>query len=208
MDSDWIWQAVLLAIFFGNFAFEAYVGTSGHHDAGWFKFYQTWIFGRLWSGPAYALPLMSQPRLPTLSGRWWAGVIGEEHEILAGYAWAGDGLIDAVGWTLFTLAWVLWVWAFIPKHPWAMQPPDRICRAGAYRVVRHPVNLGWLLFVTGWYALWGGTYALMASPLMYAFFVLEAFWEEKYLLEKGANNEDYRAYRREVPMFVPDFTAK
>jgi protein-S-isoprenylcysteine O-methyltransferase Ste14 len=203
MDAAWTWQIALVVVFFANFGLEALVGTTDLHKRGWARFYHTWIFGRLWSGPAYLLPLLSQPRFPTATGTWWAGVIGDADKVRPELAFAGIGWLDLLGWTLFAAAWALWIWAFLPRHPWAMQPPDEICRAGPYRYIRHPVNLGWLLFVLGWYPLWGGVYSLYLSPLMFAFFVLEAFWEERFLLGVGGNAASFARYRREVGMLMP-----
>lgn len=205
MDPHWIPQLFLIAVFLANFAFDAVLGTSGLHKTAFFRFWHAWVFGRLWSGPAYLLPLLSQPRLPTHSGAWWAGVIGDPDLVRTDLTFGGIAGLDVFGWMLFAAAWALWIGAFIPRHPWSMEPPADICRSGVYGLVRHPVNLGWLLFIAGWYSLWGGLYSLMLSPIFLVFFVLEALWEEKYLLSPGNSNAEYEAYRRAVPMLWPDF---
>jgi steroid 5-alpha reductase family enzyme len=72
----------------------------------------------------------------------------------------------------------------------------------AYRVVRHPLYVGWL--ITFW-----ATPTMTVSHLLFAvgttLYILAAIrWEERDLM---AAHPEYAAYRRRVPMLVPGMKA-
>ncbi|HEX6852029.1 MAG TPA: isoprenylcysteine carboxylmethyltransferase family protein [Candidatus Polarisedimenticolaceae bacterium] len=90
------------------------------------------------------------------------------------------------------------VWLFLLGRPYQ---PLRFATPGPYRMVRHPLYLGWL------FAFWM-TPTMTAAHLVFAiattaYILLAIRFEERDLVhEHGAL---YEEYRRRVPMIVPAF---
>lgn len=72
------------------------------------------------------------------------------------------------------------------------------CTPGAYRLVRHPVHLGWMIVL--WMTPTMTLTHLLLSVGMTGYIVVGARLEEKSLV---AQFPDYRQYARKVPMFIP-----
>jgi protein-S-isoprenylcysteine O-methyltransferase Ste14 len=88
------------------------------------------------------------------------------------------------------------VWLALIDRPYT---PLRFKTPGPYRIVRHPLYVGWLL------AFWG-TPTMTATHLLFAmvttaYILIAIQLEERDLV--AAHGESYRAYRRRVPMIVP-----
>jgi methanethiol S-methyltransferase len=79
--------------------------------------------------------------------------------------------------------------------------PDRIITTGIYRIIRHPINLGFMLIFCGWYVMWAGIYSLYFLPVLIILFIIVSFYEEKNLIK--VFGEEYQAYKKEVGMFIP-----
>lgn len=78
---------------------------------------------------------------------------------------------------------------------------DKVVSTGVYSLVRHPQYLGGLLAHVGMSYLLSGLYAFLSTPLMVAV-VYAISWKEEHELVREFG-EEYEAYRREVPMFIP-----
>ncbi|MDI6905725.1 MAG: isoprenylcysteine carboxylmethyltransferase family protein [Candidatus Bathyarchaeia archaeon] len=78
----------------------------------------------------------------------------------------------------------------------------RIVDTGPYGIVRHPQYAGGILFIIGWFLIWGAIYCLYLVPLFVLLAIVQAFIEEKYILEKEFGDE-YREYKKKVGMFFP-----
>lgn len=78
----------------------------------------------------------------------------------------------------------------------------RLARGGLYDLVRHPQYTGLFLALFGEGVVhWPTIFSVGVFPIIVLAYVLLARREEKQMLAQfGA---EYRAYRREVPMFVP-----
>jgi protein-S-isoprenylcysteine O-methyltransferase Ste14 len=88
------------------------------------------------------------------------------------------------------------VWLALRDRPYT---PLRFATPGPYRVVRHPLYVGWLL------AFWA-TPTMTATHLLFgiattAYILIAIQLEERDLI--AAHGESYAAYRRRVPMLVP-----
>jgi len=133
---------------------------------------------------------------------------------LGGVVWeVGDPVWQAVLYALFAFGWLLvLVSTFLINHfdlfglrqVW-LQLLDRPYRAlkfgtpGPYKLVRHPLYLGWL------FAFWA-TPTMTGTHLLFAFmttaYILVAIQlEERDLVD--ALGDDYVQYRRKVPMILP-----
>ena len=71
-----------------------------------------------------------------------------------------------------------------------------------YRWVRHPQYITGILSILGWFMIWGAINCLLITPLLVSTIVLQAFIEEKYILEREFG-ERYNEYKNQVGMFVP-----
>ena len=78
----------------------------------------------------------------------------------------------------------------------------RLVDTGPYKIVRHPQYICGIIFVIGWFLIWGAVYCIYLIPLITLLAIVQAFIEEKYILEKEFG-EEYRKYRKRVGMFFP-----
>lgn len=133
---------------------------------------------------------------------------------LGGVAWDVQGPVARVLlYTLFGFGWLLVLASTFLIHHFDLfglrqvwlqligraYQPLRFGTPGPYRLVRHPLYLGWLI------AFWA-TPAMTGTHLLFAFvttaYILVAIqFEEQNLIE--ALGEDYRRYREHVPMILP-----
>ncbi|MEX0943803.1 MAG: methanethiol S-methyltransferase [Pseudomonadales bacterium] len=133
---------------------------------------------------------------------------------LGGVVWQVDNPIGVFAlWTGFGFGWLLvLISTFLINHfdlfglrqVWTyfrgqLYTPLRFGTPGPYKLVRHPLYLGWL------FAFWCIPVMtithLVFALVTTAYILLAIRWEERDLVT--ALGEDYRAYRREVPMIVP-----
>ncbi|MFX0125428.1 MAG: methyltransferase family protein [Candidatus Hodarchaeota archaeon] len=74
--------------------------------------------------------------------------------------------------------------------------------SGPYGWVRHPQYTTGILSIAGWFMMWGASYCLLIFPLLTSLVVIQAFIEEKNILEKEFG-EGYSKYQKQVGMFFP-----
>lgn len=137
--------------------------------------------------------------------RWWQPLGGEvwtlEHPIARGAVFAvyGLGLLIVFVSTLclnhFDLFGLRQVWQFARGRSSARLPFQT---PGPYRLVRHPLYVGWIL------SFWA-TPTMSAAHLLFAavttLYILAAIrWEERDLIDV---HPEYAEHRRRVPMLVP-----
>jgi protein-S-isoprenylcysteine O-methyltransferase Ste14 len=133
---------------------------------------------------------------------------------LGGIVWSvEDPAGRAVLWALFAFGWGLvlvstflinhfdlfglrQVWLYLRGRPYATL---RFATPGPYRLVRHPLYVGWL------FAFWmtpSMTLAhLLFSVATTAYILLAIRFEERDMVRE--HGDDYERYRRSVPMLVP-----
>ena len=112
----------------------------------------------------------------------------------------------AFGWALvlactffinhFDLFGLRQIWLYLTGRPYT---PLRFVTPGPYRLVRHPLYLGWLI------AFWATptmTVAHLVFAIVTTLYILAAiqFEERDLVREHGAS---YEGYRRQVPMLIP-----
>src|SRR6188768_3193571 len=137
---------------------------------------------------------------------WW--------QPLGGVVWTvSDPTVRGVLWGCFAFGWLLvlvatflinhfdlfglrQVWLQLIGRPYSHL---KFGTPGPYKLVRHPLYLGWL------FAFWA-TPTMTGTHLLFAFvttaYILVAIqFEERDLVD--ALGEDYRSYRRKVPMIIP-----
>ena len=79
---------------------------------------------------------------------------------------------------------------------------EQLVVRGIYRVVRHPQNLGGMMWITGVAFLADSLYLLIVSLLLWIpLFIIESYLEDRDLRRKFGEN--FEKYAREVPMFIP-----
>ncbi len=114
---------------------------------------------------------------------------------LFGFGWALV-LVSTFLINHFDLFGLRQVWLCLRRRPYT---PLHFVVPGPYRVVRHPLYVGWL------FAFWA-TPAMTAAHFVFAlastcYILIAIQLEERDLLD--AHGEDYAEYRRQVPMLVP-----
>jgi protein-S-isoprenylcysteine O-methyltransferase Ste14 len=135
-------------------------------------------------------------------------VVGEGPNVGAGLGGPGAALLVLIGVALIAVGFALWVWTVrllmrIGKGtlaPW--DPTRRLVVEGPYRRVRNPMITAVLAVLLGEAALFGSPALLIWAALFlvinWVYFVLE----EEPGLERRFGDE-YRAYRRNVPRWIP-----
>ena len=125
------------------------------------------------------------------SGHLWAtllglGPVGQVVEMLLGYTFlfAGLGLLIG-GW----------------REVYVANRDGRLATDGLYGIIRHPQYLGILMAIFGQLIHWPTIPTLLLAPIIAWAYVRLAKREEREMIARFG--EQYRAYQRSVPMFIP-----
>ncbi len=133
-------------------------------------------------GMVFVIPFIDQPRLANIYIRYSLGI------------------------SLSIIGMVIRVYPFLyfkkMKTRSDLIKPSRLVKSGPYGIVRHPQYMGGIVFIVGWFLIWGGIYSIYLIPLLIVSILLQAFIEEKYMLEKEFGKE-YEKYKERVGMFFP-----
>ncbi|MFA5839838.1 MAG: isoprenylcysteine carboxylmethyltransferase family protein [Candidatus Margulisiibacteriota bacterium] len=77
---------------------------------------------------------------------------------------------------------------------------EKFVPSGPYRFVRHPLYLGLIFIYIGWWWIWATVYSFYFGMLIVLLIWLQAWLEEKYLLE-NKYGQAYSAYKKNTGMF-------
>ena len=111
-----------------------------------------------------------------------------------------------LGWLV--MVWSIWlmnhsemlgmrqVWFYFLKRPYT---PIPLTEPGPYKVVRHPMYLGWLIVF--WATPIMSTGHLILSVGLSVYILVAIRWEERDLA--AAYGVPYQVYRKKVPMLIP-----
>ena len=135
----------------------------------------------------------------------WRSLGGVVWDVPSGAARAAVFVVFAAGWLMvlvatslinhFDLFGLRQVWLAFRDVPYA---PLHFATPGPYRLVRHPLYVGWL---TVFWAAPTMTFTHLLFALGMTAYILAAIrWEERDLIDA---HPEYGDYRRRVPMFVP-----
>jgi protein-S-isoprenylcysteine O-methyltransferase Ste14 len=80
---------------------------------------------------------------------------------------------------------------------------SRLMITGIHRYVRHPLYLGTFVFIWGLFVLLPYAGLLITNVIITVYTLIGIKLEESKLVEEFG--EDYRLYRKKVPMLLPDF---
>ena len=80
--------------------------------------------------------------------------------------------------------------------------PSKLVTSGPYGIVRHPQYSAGIIFITGWFLLWGGIYSILMMPVLIIAIIFQALIEEKFILEKEFGDV-YIQYKKKVGMLFP-----
>lgn len=144
-----------------------------------FSWYRTLgIF--IWFGVLLIMPLLPQPKFYLDFEVWkYAGALA---------IFLGFGLI----------LWAELEFLKVEENPVALA--TKLITSGPYNYFRHPQYLGTIFMFVGWCWVWAAVYAFYFGLIILALTYLQAYLEEKLILEK-AFGEKYQQYQSSVGMF-------
>jgi protein-S-isoprenylcysteine O-methyltransferase Ste14 len=119
---------------------------------------------------------------------------GQPHFELDYFWWRIAGVIAIIAGAVINY------WARLALGKWHETAPQTLVTSGPYQYVRHPMYLGLIFIVVGWWWIWAAAYAFYFGMIVVALIWLHAYLEEKLVLEKNFG-EKYREYRRQAGMF-------
>ncbi len=175
---------------------------------GWFKRWLTRFIPRAAERSTYVL--FSSLALILLFWQWqpmggtiWNVKNPGGRAVLLGLYAAGWTLLLAVTFLInhFDLFGMRQVWYYLRGRE---MPPLRFVTPGPYKLVRHPLYIGWL---TIFWVIPTMTVAHLVFAVLTSAYILVAIqFEERDLVK--AHGRDYAEYRKQVPMFIPRLMGK
>ena len=83
-----------------------------------------------------------------------------------------------------------------------MKAPRDFIQHGVYKIVRHPIYLSNLLLLVGVFFISGSIWIVLNFSILFIYYSISAFKEEKYLLKKFPS---YKKYKSITSMFIPGY---
>lgn len=119
---------------------------------------------------------------------------------------AGLGL-TIVGSIIVILSLLLAIYSALVVYYWSgrlptvIYGPEKTVQSGPYRFVRHPFNLGYILFLFGLGLLSGNYWTLLYVAVIGAVIVVYSLLQEKLALKRI---EGYEDYKEKIPFMIPN----
>ena len=192
------WELSLIMVVIASWILYRYVAPRGWREwsrAGLVQAFIIALYAEMYGFPLtiYLLTGFLGLDIPWLhgSGHLWAtlfgwGDLGAMVEMVVGYGFVFFGLsLLAEGW----------------REVYRARQGKRLAASGLYGIVRHPQYTGIFLAVFGQLIHWPTIPTLVLFPVILWAYTRLAKREEARMVEQFG--EAYRAYRREVPMFLP-----
>jgi len=192
------WPYAVIMVAFASWFLYQFVAPKSWHEwsrAGLVQAFIIALYAEMYGFPLtiYVLTGLLGIDIPRLhvSGHLWAallgyGPIGADIEMLLGSGFIVTGVL------LIMKGWVRIYFA---------RTDEALVTDGVYGTVRHPQYAGIFLGIFGELVHWPTVATLALSPVIVWAYVRLARKEEGRLIEKFG--DEYRAYRRRVPMFFP-----
>ena len=145
----------------------------------------------------FFIPFLNQPKIPDIILLDVVGImlifLGFLIMILGGYEFYKRGIISALS-----------------KKETNTIDSDKaahdLVTTGIYRFFRHPQYVGLFTFSTGYFLFLEAFFSLCISPLIFVWFAVIAYIEERYDLEL-IFGEKYQRYKKRTGMMFPKFSS-
>ena len=192
------WPYAVIMIVIASWVLYRYVAPQSWREwtgAGLVQAFIIALYAEMYGFPLtiYLLTGFLEIEIPAVhySGHLWAtllgyGRLGAVIEMLIGYAFVAAGIL------MLVIGW---------RQVYHARRYGRLATDGLYGVVRHPQYTGIFLAVLGQLVHWPTIPTLALSPLIVWVYVRLARREEARMVETFG--DQYRAYQRQVPMFLP-----
>ncbi len=129
------------------------------------------------------------------------GVLALRWPVPTSFSWLVSAALILVG--IATTGWSVFHFLKVRGTPVPFNPPPTLVESGPYKYARNPMLTGVFLLLFGiGFAIKSPSLVLLFTPL----YAVVNFWELKNIEEPELVKrfgEDYLAYRRRTPMFMP-----
>jgi protein-S-isoprenylcysteine O-methyltransferase Ste14 len=195
---EWIklWPYAVLMIVVASWIFYHFLAPASWREwagAGLVQAFIIALYAEMYGFPLtiYFLTSALSVEIPLVhsSGHLWATLLG--------YGPVGAAIEMTIGSIFIVLGLLLIIKGWVKIY----YSGDRLQTTGIYGIIRHPQYAGICLAIFGQLVHWPTILTLVLAPAIIFTYVRLARREEVHLLRQFGGA--YRAYQREVPMFVP-----